>query len=77
MKLQELLEGYWKNKAIDADFDKQPAVVTPTPREVKMNYMITIEHKPWKKFATKEEAMKIANNVYNRNPRRRVDVVPI
>ena len=83
MKLQELIEGKMKDLAYNLEWDRQhnpgPAP-TPTqikPPEVRMNYMVTIGHNPWKKFATEKEAMTAATNAYNKNPRRRVDVVPI
>ena len=77
MRLSELREGRVSDAYLDGTYHTTPAKPAAPAPEEEMKFMITIEHRPWKKFATKEEAMKVANNVYNKNPRRRVDVVPL
>ncbi len=77
MNIKEITEGYWKNKAIDAEFDRQnsPGPLPTLPKK-QMNYSVTINGKAWKDFATEPEAMRAATSVYNNNRRLRVSVVP-
>jgi len=75
MKLQELFEGKVKNLAIDREYNKQHSPAS-TLHVQQTKYDVTINGKVWKSFATEPDAMRAANNMYNKNPRLRVSVMP-
>ncbi len=75
MKLQELFEGKVKNLAIDREYNKQHSPASTLPVQ-QMKYDVTINGKVWKSFATEPDAMRAANNMYNKYPRLRVSVMP-
>lgn len=75
MKLQELFEGKVKNLAIDREYNKQHSPAS-TLHVQQMKYDVTINGKVWKSFATEPDAMRAANNMYNKNPRLRISVMP-
>lgn len=75
MKLQELFEGRVKDLAYNLEWDKQHSPASTLPVQ-QMKYDVTINGKVWKSFATEPDAMRAANNMYNKNPRLRVSVIP-
>jgi len=78
MKLFELFEGRVSDKLIlDKEWEKQNGPQPePSPPVRQMNYIVTINSKPWKEFATEPEAMRVATAIYNKNRKLRVSVTP-
>lgn len=78
MRLQELFEGKVKDLAYNQEYDRQhDTTYTPPARRSVPQYYVAINGKKWKDFETEKAARAAANTVYNRNPRLRVDVIPI
>jgi hypothetical protein len=77
MNIQEITEGRVKDLAYSKEWDRQNSPgAAPTVPKPQMTASITINGKHWKDFPTEQEAMRIANSVYHKNPRLRVSVVP-
>lgn len=78
MKLLELFEGKVKDLAINRDYDRQygrqPA---PTVKLPVAQYYVSINGKKWKEFSSEKLAMAAANAIYNKNPKLKVDVLPL
>lgn len=80
MKLQELFEGKFKDLAYNLEYDKKykPAPSAPIIKpKLPAQYYISINGKKWKEFDSEKYAMQIANTLYNKNPKLRIDVLPI
>ena len=77
MNIQEIKEGRVKDLAYNQEWDRQHSPgPAPTIPKKQMNYGVTINSKPWKDFATEQEAMRAANSIYNKNPRLSILVIP-
>jgi len=84
MRLQEISEGRVKDLAIAREYEKtygdQPE---PSAYEEPFNYYITINGQPWKSggkikpFANEKRALAAANGLYAKNPRLKIDVLPV
>jgi hypothetical protein len=69
MKLIELFtEGAVKRAVDNGTYHK--------PTKPVGKFRIAINGKPWGNFSTRDEAMKIATDLYRKNPKVRYDVVP-
>jgi len=72
MKLCELFEGKLKNLAIDREYDKKYS-----PTQPKMTHKIVIRGNDWREFSSELAALKAANTLKLKNPRLKVDVLPL
>lgn len=78
MKLHELFEGRVKDLAYNREYDRQHGQQTlPTIKRIVPQYYVSINGKRWKDFDSEKSAMTAATTLHNRNPRLRVDVLPI
>lgn len=77
MRAHEFLEARMKDLAYEIEWNrehgKQPK---PTPLKKPSNYHLTINGKMWGDFATEKEALAVATNMYNKNTRLKINVIP-
>jgi len=74
MSMEDITEG--KVKALIGTDQEYPRTYTPQAVRPENNYNVFINGKVWKSFPTEAIAMRIANTIYNKNRRLRVDVKP-
>ena len=78
MNIKEITEGFWKNKAIDAEFDRQNSPgPAPTIQKPKMNYAVVVKGKVWKEFPTEQLALRAATSMQANRPHLRPQVMPL
>lgn len=74
MSMEDITEG--KVKALIGTDKEYPRTYTPKSVQPENNYDVIINGKVWKSFPTEDVAMRIANTIYNKNRRLRVNVRP-